>query len=158
MLQGGQFVCSLLPARDRGEHSFYWKAVKDHPSFSKNPLFHQNSERDPFSDCTHRNFSNYTDHINFFGAVEFPDIEDIATAIEKIRRIRRHSVTQPCRDDYPDLFNVQILAYQRIVTYREYMDARIHGNRFWNAHRDPAWCKGILHFQLEDQPLDAVGA
>jgi hypothetical protein len=156
ILDGREFACSILPEKEKGEHAFYWKVVKRHPDFSTDPLFGFNSERDPRSDCSHRNFANYTDHINSFGPPSFPTTQSIAEIIRKISRINRHSVTSPDREDFPDLQNVQILAYQRLVTYREYMDKKLGDNKFWRTHRDPLWCKDLIRYYLQDDTTESL--
>jgi hypothetical protein len=153
----GRFVCSSLPGGRRGEHAFYWEVVKDYPPFKNNPLFKANNERDASSDAAHRNFANYIDHIGAFLPVRFPIDQRIVTSVEKISVIRRFSVTSPSRDNYPDLFNVQILAYQRIVTFQDSIDDRIAPNRFWKQHRYPIWCKPYISFRLESQGLEEIG-
>ena len=153
VVQSGQFVCSQLPAKD-GEHAFYWKAVKGHPKLVSNPLFRENSERCKDSDSAHRTFANYTDHLDSFGPMQFSTLEDVTANVEKISRIRLHSVTEPSRDDYPDLQNVQILAFQRIVAFHDFLDERVSLNRFWRAHRRPTWCKNVMSFQVADQGLE----
>lgn len=153
LMDGGHFVCSLLEYKD-GEHAFYWKAVKGHPKLLSNPLFRENSERNPKSDSSHRTFANYTDHVNSFLTMKFPALNDVAESVEKISRIRLHSVTEPSRDDYPDLQNVQILAFQRIIAFHDFLDERVPKNRFWRAHRKPSWCKDVMVFQVEDQGLE----
>ena len=149
----GQFVCSLIETKD-GEHPFYWKAVKGHAKLTSNPLFRENSERNPKSDSAHRTFANYTDHLDNFSPMRFPELEAVATNVGKISGIRLHSVTEPSRDDYPDLENVQILAFQRIVAFHDFLEERVSGNRFWRAHRRPAWCKDVMLFQVENQGLE----
>jgi hypothetical protein len=155
-LTGNTFVCTVVDERDSGEHKFYWKIVKDHPHFSTNPLFRYNSDRDPKSDCAHRNYANYSDHINSFKAVSPWLAARVEESVEKISRIRKHSVTGPSREGYPDLLNVQILAYQRIVTYREYMDDKLTNNKFWKLHRDPLWCRKPMRYELEDSAPEVL--
>jgi hypothetical protein len=152
LTSSGQFVISEVETS--GEHAFYWKAIKGHPKFVLNPLFRENSERNMHSDSAHRTFANYTDHVDSFTPLKFPELTSIAEYIEKISRIRLHSVTEPMRDDYPDLQNVQILAFQRIVAFNDFLDERIPANRFWQAHRRPTWCRGIMLFQLAESGLD----
>jgi len=149
----GHFACSLSET-NHGEHAFYWKAVKAHPKLLANPLFRENYERDPKSDSAHRTFANYTDHLDNFAPLEFPGLETVAMIVEKISRIRLHSVTEPSREDYPDLQNVQILAFQRIVAFHDFLEERVPNNRFWRAHRRPSWCKDVMVFQVEDQGLE----
>jgi hypothetical protein len=53
------------------------------------------------------------------------------------------------RDRFPsDLINVQILAYQRIVIFRDFLEERISNNQFWRARKSPSWYK--LDFNLGD--------
>ncbi len=155
-VENGQFICSPLnwSSKSRGEHSFYWKAVKNHPGFISNDLFRENGERDPGSDSSHRTYANYIDHINSFVSLRFPTSDDVAIDVEKISRIRLHSVTSPSRDNYPDLQNVQILAFQRIIAFQEFLDERVSKNRFWKMHRRPVWCKDVMLFQVEEQGLE----
>jgi hypothetical protein len=153
VVQNRQFVC-LLPDASGGEHAFYWKAVKGHAKLTSNPLFRENSERNPKSDSAHRTFANYTDHLDNFSPMKFPELEVVATNVAKISQIRLHSVTEPSRDDYPDLENVQILAFQRIVAFHDFLEERVSGNRFWRAHRRPAWCRDVMLFQVENQGLE----
>src|SRR6266571_1992063 len=97
VLRNGHFVCNQLTDHG-GEHAFYWKAVKGHPKLVSNPLFRENNEREDNkkedqSDARHRNFATYTDHLNAFVAPSFPPAEEVTLRLEKISRIRRHSVT-----------------------------------------------------------------
>lgn len=154
VMKNGHFVLLELDHRDNGEHAFYWKVVKGYPKFASNPLFRENSERNMDSDSAHRNFANYTDHINSFIPIKFSPLEDVTENVEKISRIRLHSVDKPSREGYPDLQNVQILAFQRIVAFHDFLDDRVSNNQFWRAHRRPSWCKDIMLFQVEKQVLE----
>jgi hypothetical protein len=153
--KNGGFVCSLSRS-DLGEHAFYWNAVKG--KISGNPLFHDNNERDTKSESAHRTFANYTDHVGSFSPVQFPALETVAESVEKISRIRLGSVAPPSRDDFPDLQNVQILAFQRIVAFQDFLDARVSNNRFWRTHRRPTWCNNVMAFQVENQGLEKLNA
>jgi len=160
LVQNGQFVCTRL-SDSGGEHAFYWKAVKGHPKLSSNPLFRENHEREnnkqeDKSDAIHRNFANYADHLNSFQALKFSTTQEVSERVEKISRIRLHSVTAPTpqRGNFPDIYNVQILAFQRIVAFHDFLEDRVPKNRFWRAHRRPNWCKDIISFQVEDQGLE----
>ena len=152
IVNNGQFVCSPVGwGKDRGEHEFYWKAVKEHPKFLSNDIFRINNQKDIKSEASHRTFANYTDHLNSFVPIDFPSPLAVAETIEKISRIRLGSF--PSREDYPDLQNVQILAFQRIVAYQDFIDEKVYKNRFWKAHRRPSWCKYLMRYQVEDQSL-----
>ena len=160
VVQDKDFVCIQLSDKG-GEHAFYWKAVKGHPKLSSNPLFRENNDREnnkqeDKSDALHRNFANYADHLNSFQALAFSTTEGVLERLEKISRIRRHSVAAPTpqRDDFPDIDKVQILAFQRIVAFHDFLDERVSKNRFWRAHRRPSWCKDVISFQVEDQGLE----
>jgi hypothetical protein len=155
VIGAGHFLVSDANMK-QGEHAFYWKAIKEHPSFASNPLFRENNERDLHSDSAHRTFANYVDHVDTFIPITFPERAWIANYIEKISRIRLHSITEPSRDDYPDLQNVQILAFQRIVAFYDFLDSRIPSNRFWAIHRRPAWCRDIMIFQIEESDTTRV--
>lgn len=164
VLRGNQFVCKQLTDRV-GEHAFYWRAVKGHPKFVPNPLFRENNDRgdnkgEDKSDALHRNFANYTDHLDSFTTPNFSTTKDVLLQVllqrvEKISRIRRYSVTAPTpqRGDFPDIDKVQILAFQRIVAFHDFLDERVPNNRFWRAHRRPNWCKDVISFKVTDQDL-----
>lgn len=163
VIRNGHFTCVQL-SDSGGEHAFYWKVVKGHPALLPNPLFRENNEREDNkkedrSDAIHRNFANYSDHLDSFRAVSFPGNDEFEDRLEKISRIRRYSVTAPTpqRDDFPDIAKVQVLAFQRIVAFHDFLDAKVSGNRFWRAHRRPTWCKDILSFQVQDHALEGVG-
>lgn len=155
-VENGQFVCTPLvwSSKSQGEHAFYWKAVKGHPKLFNNDLFRENNERDIKSDSSHRTFANYTDHMNSFVPLDFPSMNEVADGVERISRIRLHSVTSPSREDFPDLQNVQILAFQRIIAFHDFLDEKVHKNRFWRAHRRPDWCKNVMLYQVEEQGLE----
>lgn len=152
---GAQFVLSCFTS-DKGEHPFYWNAVKGYGRFASNPLFYENHVRDMDSDSAHRTFANYTDHVNSFQAVRCPTLKWVMEYIEKISHFRLgSSVKKPSRDEYPDLQDVQILAFQRIVAFTDFLDERIPTNKFWRAHRRPTWCKDVMLFQIEDSGLES---
>lgn len=154
---GGQFVISNFTS-PKGEHAFYWNAVKGYPRLATNPLFYENNERDKDSDAAHRTFANYTDHLDSFAPMKCADLGWVIEKVEKISHFRLgSSVKKPSRDEYPDLQDVQILAFQRIVAFSDFLDERIPTNRFWRAHRRPAWCKNLMLFQIEDSGLESPG-
>jgi len=156
-MEAGQFV--LSPFKGKGEHPFYWNAVRGYSKFATNPLFYDNNERDIDSDAAHRTFANYTDHVNSFKPLKCSDVAWAMNYVEKISHFRLGStVKRPSRDEYPNLQDVQILAFQRIVTFNDFLDERIPTNRFWRAHRRPAWCKDIMLFQIEDSGLELPSA
>jgi len=136
VVRNGHFICNQLN-ENRGEHAFYWRAVKEHPTLAPNPLFRENNEREDNkkedqSDSLHRTFATYTDHLNSFKAVNVPPVEEVTQRLEKISHIRRCSVTAPTpqRGRFPDLDKVQILAFQRIVAFHDFLDDKVPKNRF----------------------------
>ncbi len=156
---GGQCVCTILEDRykKKGEHEFYWMVVKEYPAFSSNDLFRKNNITSSRSDSYHRTYANYTDHINSFVPLDLPEREHIKETVERISRIRVNSITNTAieLDAYPDVRNVQILAYQRIIAYRDFFDQKLSANRFWQAHRTPNWCRDTMLYQVETQGLEA---
>ena len=125
--------------------------MKDHPFFKSNPLFRENSERNPNSDSSHRTFANYTDHLSSYPTMGLPKLDFVSSKVERISHIRLHSVESPNREDYPDLENVQILAFQRIIAFHDFLDSKLNGGVFWNENRRPSWCKGVMVFQVAEQ-------
>lgn len=157
-LQSGHCVATVLEGKkyQKGEHSFYWMAVKDHPNLNSNPLFRDNYERDPKSDSAHRTYANYMDHINSFVPLDLLERDHIKETVERISRIRVNSITNTAIElgVYPDVKTVQILAYQRIIAYRDFFDQKLSDNRFWQAHRTPNWCRDTMLYQVETQSLE----
>lgn len=160
IVQRGQFVCVDLDSKI-GEHGFYWKVVKEHPNFISNPLFRENQEREnnrdrDKSDVVHRNYATYADHLNQFDSVGFLDSKAIIDRIDRIGKYPLYSVEAPTpqRGVFPDMLNVQILAFQRIVAFHDYLDDRVSNNKFWKAHRRPTWCNKIVTFHVNKVGLE----
>jgi hypothetical protein len=154
VLGNGTLYCRPLTGRILGEHAFYWRVTHDYPPFKDNPLFPTNNEREETSDCAHRNFANYIDHIDAFERLRCLEDDRITNEIDKISRIRRFAVRLPAREDYPDVSGVQILAYQRIVSFQEFLDERVSSNRFWKNHRHPVWSKPFISFHIETRAIE----
>jgi len=158
----GSLVCNSITDRKHGEHQFYWSVVKEYPRFLTDSIFSYNHEsgvgKKGFeqSDYLHRNFANYTDHIDHFSELSFPKVPDLSKLIAQISIRRKHSVELPRRARYPDLQAVQTLAYQRIVAYRDFLDERVPRNAFWDAHRDPVWARPLMNkYTLETESIAA---
>ncbi len=141
------FICNYKKGKNR-EHSFYWNKIKEHPFLSNEQLFTINPEDSDISDAGHRNFATYVDHLN-----KFPNFSPLAyielkKRIEYISKIEIKSYPIPMRTKYPDIDSVQIVAYHRLVYFRELLDNALGGsNRFWSVHRNPSWCRDIIDFQ-----------
>jgi hypothetical protein len=134
------------------EHRFYWRVVKLDPHFAANPLFTDNNENTEASDSGHRNRANYADHISQPPIFRPLDEALLRQRVSRISQIEFSVPPIPKRNDFPDIENVQIVAYQRIVTFRRFLD-EILGNssRFWKVHRNPSWVGSLINFQLTEQ-------
>ena len=149
-LRNGSFVCTLL--RKGGsyrEHKAYWKMVRESAEFSGDPFFSTDSEAIPLSDGAHRNKANYADHLANFASIKLSTSNEVVRRIQRIAEIELSSVPLPSSDRYPDLENVQVIAYHRIVRFRSFLDELLGDtNKFWNAHRQPNWCNAFIDFQI----------
>jgi len=153
-LQGGRFICSMNKSavHDR-EHRFYWQIVKLNTLFASDPFFSQNDSTTDQSDVAHRDYANYIDHLPHFPVFRPLDAEALRSRIDRISEIEIKSPPIPRVSRYPDLESVQIVAYHRIVRFRALLDTVLGtNNRFWNVHRDPAWARDFMDFQLTEEP------
>lgn len=149
-LDHGRYYCSLdrKGGSDR-EHKAYWRFVRESDQFGKDPLFSVDADASPKSDGAHRNLANYSDHIARYPSFAALTLEAAVERIQRISEIELTAVPIPNAERYPDLTNVQIIAYHRIVRFRRYLDSLLGGqNRFWNAHREPSWCRSIVDYQV----------
>jgi hypothetical protein len=145
-------------AGDR-EHKLYWKYLHEHSELSADPFFYANREDIPQSDCSHRNRANYADHINRFPVFKPLDEECLGRRIQKIAEIELSAVPIPNADCFPDIETVQILAYHRIVKFRQLVDDTVGPtHRFWSVHRTPSWKPKTLTFEVVDPAYTAVYA
>ncbi len=158
VLIGDDLCCERLTENkyNKGEHEFCWMVVSEHPAIEPNTLFRTNSIRASKSDSFHRTTANYTDHINSFARLAFPEEESMKESVQRISRMRGDLGANPSIElnGYPDIINVQILAFQRIVAYRDFFDQKILDNRFWKAHRTPQWCRDTMLYQMEAPGLE----
>jgi len=120
-----------------------------------NPETPDNPEDDDESDAAHRNYANYIDHLDNFQNFRTLNSEELKERIEFISKMEISSFEIPNRNKYPDIEPVQIVAYHRILRYRELLNGVLgDSNRFWAVHRTPSWCQGILNFQrVKPNPL-----
>lgn len=156
IIDNGKLICTSTKASGLSEHEFYWQVVKSHSHFKGLPTFRTNGKKDLKADSSHRVFANYLDHIDAFRTLQEFQIPAIRQAVRRISAFDRHIVTEVNRGSYPDIENVLILAYQRIVEFREFIDARVGSNRFWKVHRDPAWCQQQMVYFLRETQLPEV--
>jgi hypothetical protein len=147
---GPDFLCSFVKknAGDR-EHKTYWKIVKDKTPFNANPIFAYNNPEPP-SDVSHRDRANYADHLHA-QYLKFEPIDKDETQL-RIRQISKAALTAPPipeRDNFPDLDSVHIVAYHRIVRYRQTLDETLDESyKFWWENRTPSFADGFMDFQL----------
>ncbi|HEY2497374.1 MAG TPA: hypothetical protein VGK24_09920 [Candidatus Angelobacter sp.] len=153
-VQGAHFVCTFnAKMADEREHRFYWKVLKLNPLFAADPFFTLNEHGNPDdpSDSAHRDWANYIDHLPQFPIFHPLDANALKSRIEKIAGIQFSVPPIPRRSKYPDLEAVQIIAYHRLIKFRDLVDTILgNGNRFWNVYRDPTWARGFMDFQLTE--------
>jgi hypothetical protein len=150
---GGSYGCTVDPktVRDR-EHVFYWRVVKDDRQFSVDPLFRRNVFDGDVSDAGHREHANYADHIDRFPNLATIQVDDIKDRIRRISQIPFDDPPIPRLQQFPAVESVQIVAYHRLVRFRQLLDEALEGkNRFWNVHREPPWVRDLMDFQLTEQ-------
>ncbi len=141
------FTCYFKNKKSR-EHSFYWEIVKNDRKFLNDELFTDNNENDGISDASHRNFATYIDHLDNFPNFNPLTLNELKNRIEFISKMKIYTYEIPDKNKYPDIEAVQILAYHRLVYYRELIDEIVGTkNNFWNVHRDPNWCRNLISFQ-----------
>ena len=149
-IHNGRFVCAFdkKKGEDR-EHRFYWKIVKDHSHFREDPLFSDNVAVSDVSDVGHRNLANYVDHLGRYPNFQALDVNYLKRRIQFISRIQFDMPPIPRLDNFPDVDNVQVVAYHRIVKFRDFLDQTLgSSNRFWSVYRNPPWASGMTDFQL----------
>ena len=152
-LQAGRFVCRFdaKTMHDR-EHSFYWKIVKSNPLFSSDPFFTKNpskDEADVGSDVGHRDRANYADHLSSFPMFHPLNELEVKRRIERISEIEVKAPPIPIVRLYPDIESVQVIAYHRLMRFRDLVDTIVGTrNRFWSVHRDPPWAREFMDFQV----------
>jgi hypothetical protein len=144
--------------KDR-EHKFYWKCVSDHPQLAGDPFFYPNLEDQPQSDGAHRNKANYSDHVDRFPVFQPLEAQYLRDRVERISNIEFSDVPVPSADRFPDIDNVQIVAYHRLVKFRRLVDEALsEGNRFWKVHRNPPWCPVTMKFSVVEPVYTALYA
>ena len=150
-LQGGRFVCSYQKKDGNDhEHKLYWKLVKRSNTFKQDALFTENDPYADDSDIRHRNHANYSDHLAGYYPIFHPlAASEIKNRIEFISKISFDSAPIPQFGKFPDLEDVQVIAYHRIIGFRRLLDEAVGTkNRFWDAHRTPSFAREYMDFQL----------
>lgn len=135
-------------AGDR-EHRFYWRVVKEHRQFASDPLFTANDTGGDATDVGHRDRANYADHLGHLPSFEVIDKDKLKLRIAQISKILFDAPPIPRLGSFPDVESVQVVAYHRIVRFRQLLDEGVGvKNRFWNVHRKPQWVGDMMDFQL----------
>lgn len=154
-LSGNSYTCTIRPKGGNPEHTAYWKIVKSNPDFVSDPLFTSNEDPLPFfgpekrSDQGHRNKANYADHIGGFPNFKVLDEPALKRRIVALSNLDLNDVPFPILDKYPDLNNVQLIAYHRMIKFKDYLDGIFgESNIFWKLTRRPSWFPEYLDFQV----------
>jgi hypothetical protein len=149
-ISGQHYYCHVTKKNggDR-EHKLCWQLVKKYSLFANDPFFTVNDDSQNQSDGGHRNKANYQDHIGRFPNFQPLDEAYLKSRISLISSIELSDAPIPNIDSYPDLENVQLIAYHRLVRFRMFLDEILGGsNKFWSANRSPDWCPNYLNFQV----------
>jgi hypothetical protein len=156
--QGNRLVLRIEKknANDR-EHKFYWKCVSQHPQLADDPFFYAFRDDIPDSDGAHRSKANYSDHVDRFPVFLPLDAKFLENRIERISTVVFSDVPVPSADRFPDIVNVQFVAYHRLVKFRQLVDEALgNGNRFWKVQRNPPWCPSGMNFSVVDPVFAAL--
>lgn len=146
-----KYVCKIINKKPQ-EHEFYWTILKESPSFKSDPLFSLSSYTDEVSDAVHRNMANYADHLLQTPPFRVLDSDAAKNRVKHISQITFSAPPIPDISKFPDLESVQIMAYHRLIRFRQFVD-EIAGptNRFWSVYRTPAWAREFMDFQITEQ-------
>ncbi len=161
-LTGGKHYCSFA-RKDRTdrEHAIYWKRVKADIHFRDDPFFTNNlpDSGSDTSDVKHRDHANYADSLSRYYPLFRPLNENsMKIRVGAISQIEITDPPIPQIGEFPDLDNVQLIAYHRIVRYRQFVDEIVGpSNRFWQVHRNPSFATSMLNFQIT-QPTGLAAA
>jgi hypothetical protein len=157
-IQNGGYYCKLeRKGADDREHRVYRKVVHGSVLFGADPFLNLENDAGPRSDVGHRTKANYIDHIGNFTRFEALDIEAVLARIQQLAEIELSQLPVPDADSFPDNDSVQLVAYHRIVRFRKYLDQLLgNNNRYWNVHRQPVWCRGLVDFQVTEPRLTAA--
>lgn len=149
-LSGAGYSCKVSKknASER-EHRVSWKLVKAYHVFNSDPFFTINDENMLQSDGGHRNKANYFDHIGIFPVFNPLNEQYLKRRVQQISSIQLSTAPIPNVESFPDIENVQLIAYHRLIRYRMFLDEILGGtNRYWKVHRNPSWCPTYFDFQI----------
>lgn len=137
------------------EHNMYWKFVKSKPPFDSDPLFTINRPNNgQLSDAKHRERANYADHIDQVPNFTPLDLLYLKERANHIAKIPLDDPPIPDSLNYAELENVQIVAYHRMVTVRNYLDDILGTSiNYWKVNRDPAWARTIVNYEIVESDI-----
>ncbi|MBA5872723.1 MAG: hypothetical protein GDA68_22440 [Nitrospira sp. CR2.1] len=147
------YICQIerKHAKDR-EHSSYWKLVKSDIHFVSDPLFTANEAAAFETDVGHRDRATYSDHVSNLPTFKVVEVGELRNRIKLISTIAFDTPSLPRPSRFPDVESVQLVAYHRIVRFRQLLDQGVGTrNRFWSVHRTPGWSSDFINFQLTEQ-------
>ena len=80
-------------------------------------------------------------------------IAELQERVQFISQIEFETPPIPRPDKPRDTDSVQIVAYHRIVKFRQCLDEALgsNNNRFWGVYRNVSWASGVIDFQLVEQ-------
>jgi hypothetical protein len=148
----GRYRCTFAAKNaNHREHKLYWQIVKQDRHFAADPFFTEYNPSIDTSDVAHRDRANYADHLSGFPMFRPLDAEALRNRVERISEIEFTTAPIPRVSQYPDLESVQIVAYHRLVRFRDLVDTIVDDtNRFWSIYRNPAWAREFMDFQLTE--------
>ena len=153
--KNGKFSCNISEKNKHNrEHEFYWRIVKAGEPFKSDDLFTENLRAEGASDCRHREIANYADHLKQFIPPSFNPLTAVRLR-ERLDRLSKFDAATPQiprADKFPDVDGVQMVAYQRLVHFRQTVDKSAESkNRFWETNRSPQWAENWIDFQLPER-------
>ena len=145
-IDSGKYYLNICRGRHK-EHQLFWEEV--HEYFNSDPFWVTNSENEEITDYSHRVCANYLDHLNLFPVFEPLNSDQLKKRIKFLSNLELSSVPIPNKERFPDVENVQVIAYHRIIRFRIFIDDILgSSNGFWNIHRSPSWCRDYTDFQV----------
>lgn len=156
LVPGGFHCDALKKKKPPTEHQYYWEIPKKELGVATNLLFSDNApikneknDRDKVTDGFHRIYANYFDHVSYFREFEPLNEDFLKARINRLSELVTDSPTIPDHNKFPDLDSVQIIAYARIVLFRNFVDEIVGPkNTYWKYYRTPAWFQKYMTFQL----------
>lgn len=154
--KNGKFSCDILEkSKHNREHEFYWRIVKAEEPFKSDDLFTKNLRAEGASDCRHREIANYADHLKQFIPPSFNPLtaDRLQARLDRLSKIDATVPEIPRAERFPDVDRVQLVAYQRLVHFRQTVDRHVDlkKNRFWERNRAPQWATNWINFQLPER-------